>query len=72
MVEDVEKINDLYFSVLGLLIALAETAATDKKSDYKNFIGNLWIEAFATNPELKKFRWRPEIAPRGEEAARNR
>ena len=54
MVEDVEKINDLYFSVLGLLIAFAETAATDKKSDYKNFIDNLWIQAFATNPELKK------------------
>ena len=54
MVEDVEKINDLYFSVLGLLIAFAETAATDKKSDHKNFINNAWILAFGTNQELKE------------------
>ncbi len=54
MVQEVERINDLYFSVLGLLTALAETAATDKKADYKNFIHSHWIEAVGANPDLKK------------------
>ena len=54
MVREVERINDFYFSVLRLLTALSETAATDKKSDYKNFIHNHWIEAIAANPELKR------------------
>jgi len=54
MVLDVEKINDLYFSVLGLIVAFADTAATDKKAEYKNFINNLWIQSFRENTELKK------------------
>ena len=54
MILDVEKINDLYYSVLGLLIAFADTAATDKKSEYKNFISNLWIQSLRDNSELKK------------------
>jgi N utilization substance protein B len=54
MVLEVERINDFYHSVLGLFIAFAEMAATDKKSDCKNFIQNVWIQSFRANPELKK------------------
>ena len=54
MVLEVEKINELYFSVLGLLTALAETAVNDKRSDYKNFVHNCWIEAITGNSELRK------------------
>ncbi len=51
---EVEKINDLYHSVLGLLLAFADTAATDKKSEHKNFINNLWIQSLRNNSELKQ------------------
>jgi N utilization substance protein B len=54
MVQEVEKINDLYFSVLGLIIAFAETAANDKKADHKNFTRNPWILALAGNQELQR------------------
>jgi N utilization substance protein B len=54
MVLEVEKINDLYHSVLGLLIAFADTAALDKKTEYKNFIHNLWIQSLRDNADLKK------------------
>jgi N utilization substance protein B len=54
MVLEVEKINDLYHSVLGLVIAFADTAATDIKSGHKNFTHNLWIQSLRDNPELKK------------------
>jgi N utilization substance protein B len=54
MVTEVEKINDLYFSVLGLLIAFAETAAGDKRSDHRNFVHNPWILALEANQELRK------------------
>ncbi|HMI68159.1 MAG TPA: transcription antitermination factor NusB [Cyclobacteriaceae bacterium] len=54
MVLEVEKINDLYYSVLGLLIAFADTAASDTKSGYKNFTHNLWIQSLRDNTELKK------------------
>src|SRR5258708_17767681 len=54
MVEEVEQINNHYHSVLGLLAAFAETAALDKKSDFRNLVNNVWIKAIGANPELKK------------------
>jgi len=59
MVLEVEKVNDLYHSVLGLLIAFADTAVTDKKSEYKNFIHNLWIQSLRENNDLKKALLKP-------------
>jgi transcription antitermination protein NusB len=53
MVVEVEKINDLYFSILGLLMAFSELAAADKKSNFKNYHEHLWIKSLQTNHELK-------------------
>ena len=54
MVLEVEKLNDLYLSVLGLLISLADSALTDKKTDFKNFIQNKGILSLRENQELTK------------------
>ncbi len=54
MVLEVEKLNDLYLSVLGLLISMADSAVTDKKSDFKNFIQNTGIQSLRENQELTK------------------
>jgi N utilization substance protein B len=54
MVLEVEGLNNLYHSVLGLLISFGEVAESDKKTNHKNFISNAWIKALAQNQELKK------------------
>jgi N utilization substance protein B len=54
MVTEVEKLSDYYHSVLGLLLAFADQAAADKKTDHSNFIKNTWIKAFGDNAELRK------------------
>lgn len=54
MVLEVEKLNDLYWSVLGLLISLADSALTDKKAGFKNFIQNKGIQSLRENQELTK------------------
>jgi transcription antitermination protein NusB len=54
MVLEVEKLNDHYLSLLGLLISLADSAATDKKTDFKNFIENAGIKSLRENQELTK------------------
>jgi N utilization substance protein B len=54
MVLEVEKINELYYSVLGLFPAFAEVGLADKKSDFRNFIHSHWVEAVSAHAELKK------------------
>ncbi len=54
MVLEVEKLNDLYLSVLGLLISLADSALTDKKTDFKNFTQNTGVQSLRENQELTK------------------
>jgi len=54
MVLEVEKLNEIYLSVLGLLISLADSALTDKKTDFKNFIQNKGILSLRENQELTK------------------
>jgi transcription antitermination protein NusB len=54
IVVDVEKLNDYYHSILGLLIAFAELAAADKKTDHANLLANSWIKALSSHDELKK------------------
>ncbi len=54
MVQEVEKINGLYHSVLGLLVSFADYAASDKRANYKNYIDNSWVVALRSNVELKK------------------
>lgn len=54
IITDVEKLTDVYHSVLALVPALAEVAATDKKIKHDNFINNHYVKAIASNDELTK------------------
>jgi transcription antitermination protein NusB len=54
IVVEVEKLTDYYHSILGLMIAFAEQASSDKKTDHSNFLANTWIKALIGNEELKK------------------
>jgi N utilization substance protein B len=54
MLQEVENLNVLYHSVLGLLMAFAEVAESDKKVNHRNYTNNAWINAFSKNAELKK------------------
>jgi N utilization substance protein B len=40
--------------VLGLIIALAEQAAADKKVNHAHFVNSPWVKALEANSELKK------------------
>jgi N utilization substance protein B len=51
---DVEKLSDIYYSVLGLVPALAEVAAADKKIKHDNFFNNRFVKAIANSSELTK------------------
>lgn len=42
---EVEKINHWYYTVLGLIIALAETGKADKKSNQTNFSKNRFVKS---------------------------
>jgi len=53
-VTEVEKLTDIYYSVLGLIPALAEVAITDKKIKHDNFFNNRYVKAIANNSELTK------------------
>lgn len=53
-ITEVEKLTDIYYSVLGLIPALAEVAATDKKIKHDNFFNNHYVKAIANNAELTK------------------
>jgi N utilization substance protein B len=53
-VTEVENLTEIYYSVLGLIPALAEVAATDKKIKHDNFFNNRYVKALANNPELTK------------------
>lgn len=54
MVLEVEKLSGYYYAVLGLMVALAEQGAADKKINHSNFINSPWIKALEGNAELRK------------------
>jgi transcription antitermination protein NusB len=54
LVIEVEKLNDYYHSILGLIVAFHEQAIADKKNNHNNLINNAWVKALAGNEELKK------------------
>ncbi len=54
MVLEVEKLSGYYYAVLGLIVALAEQAAADKKINHGHFVNNPWVKALENNSELKK------------------
>lgn len=51
---EIERLTQLYFSVLSLLLEFAELAAAEKKVNHSNFIHHPWIKAIANNEEFKK------------------
>ncbi|MBS1950663.1 MAG: Transcription termination protein NusB [Cytophagales bacterium] len=51
---DAEKLASLYHSVIALMVALADQAATDKKTDNKNFLQHPWIISWRENETLNK------------------
>ncbi|MEI9919020.1 MAG: transcription antitermination factor NusB [Bacteroidota bacterium] len=54
MVIEVEKLSGYYYAVLGLMVALAEQAAADKKINHSHFVNSPWIKALENNSELRK------------------
>ncbi len=54
MLLEIEKLTNLYHSVLSLLLEFAELAAGEKKVNHSNFVNHPWISAISINAELKK------------------
>lgn len=53
LVIEVEKINQWYCAVLGLLLAFEEIASSDKKDDYSNFTSNQFIKALKRDSSIQ-------------------
>lgn len=51
---EMEKLAATYHSIISLILALADQAASDKKIDHNNFVKHAWIKAWRQNEELKK------------------
>jgi N utilization substance protein B len=54
MLLEIEKLTNLYHSVLSLVLEFAELAAAEKKVNHSNFVNHPWITAISSNAELKK------------------
>src|SRR5260370_18802592 len=48
------KLSATYHSVISLMIAFADLAASEKKSGHSNFANHSWIKSWRENDELKK------------------
>jgi len=51
---EMERLAATYHSVITLILALADQAASDKKNDHSNFVKNVLVRAWRQNEELKK------------------
>jgi N utilization substance protein B len=51
---EMERLAATYHSIITLLLALADQAASDKKIDHGNFVKNALLKAWKQNEELKK------------------
>jgi N utilization substance protein B len=54
LVSEVQRLDDLYLTVLALAVALADAARLDKKINHRNFTDNPWIEALRQVPAIKQ------------------
>jgi N utilization substance protein B len=54
IINQVENLTYIYYSVLGLLPAFADAAKADKKIKHDNFINNRFIKAIGNHPHLTK------------------
>lgn len=48
------NLSATYHSVISLMIAFADLAASEKKGGHSNFANHLWIKSWRENDELKK------------------
>ena len=53
LVAEVEKINQRYYEVLGLLIAFSDAGKSDKKNDHSNFLKNEFIKVLRKDEVLQ-------------------
>jgi N utilization substance protein B len=51
---EMEKLSGTYHSVIALMIAFADLAASEKKSGHSNFANHVWIKSWRENDDLKK------------------
>jgi N utilization substance protein B len=51
---EMERLAATYHSIISLILALADHAASDKKTDHSNFTKHAWIKEWQQNDELKK------------------
>jgi transcription antitermination factor NusB len=51
---EIEKLTQLYYSILVLFKAFAEVAEADKRKSHSNFINHPWVKAIEANQELNK------------------
>jgi len=51
---EMERLAATYHSIISLILALADQAASDKKIDHSNFVKNSLVKAWKQNEELKK------------------
>ncbi|MBS1683065.1 MAG: transcription antitermination factor NusB [Bacteroidetes bacterium] len=54
MLTEMEKISVTYHAVLNLMIAFADLAQAEKKTDHRHVAHHLWIKSWRENDELKK------------------
>ena len=54
IVLEIEKLTQLYHSVLALFIAFADLADGDKRKGMANFVNHRWIKALKENSQLQK------------------
>lgn len=53
LVAEIEKISHRYYEVLGLLLAFADVARSDKKLDHSHFVKNRFITAIEKDESLQ-------------------
>jgi len=51
---EMEHLAATYHSIISLILALADQATSDKKTDHGNFVKHAWIKAWREHEELKK------------------
>ena len=52
LIHQIERLTSIYYSVLGLVPALADAARADKKIKHDNFFNNRFVKAIAGHQEL--------------------
>lgn len=59
-VDEIEQLTNVFHSVLNLIVALADAASMERKTDHRAFIENPVVVSLAKHPELKQQANKPE------------